>query len=100
MSTVEILHDKVGSRKEFVKIFTEMCQVANIKHKIITGFVKDDNFKTGDYFDKKSSSLESWVAVYVENDWRLVDPLLGGGKFYNSELKLRNYLRIYLSEGG
>ena len=77
-----------------------MCQVANIKHKIITGFVKDDNFKTGDYFDKKSSSLESWVAVYVENDWRLVDPLLGGGKFYNSELKLRNYLRIYLSEGG
>ena len=35
---------------------------------------------SGERFDKRKSPLESWVAVFVENDWRLVDPLLGAGK--------------------
>ena len=98
MTTVDILRDKAGTRRDFVKIFTELCQVAGIKFKIITGFIKDDNyhpgkaphhidlyFKTtpllGERFDKRKSPLESWVAVFVENDWRLVDPLLGAGEY-------------------
>ena len=82
MRTVDILHDKVGSRKEFIKIFSDMCQAADIKHKVITGFIKDDMYNPGDYFDKKKSELESWIVVYIENDWRLVDPVLGAGKSF------------------
>ena len=96
---MDILREKAGTRKDFVTIFTEMCQVGGIKFKIITGFVKDDNYHpgitithlsqshlskhsdtSGDRFDKRKSPLESWVAVFVENDWRLVDPLLGAGR--------------------
>ena len=84
-------------------IFTEMLHVGGIKFKTITGFIKDDNYHPGTYynsrihlsnisspniliisgerFDKRKSPLESWVAVFVENDWRLVDPLLGAGKY-------------------
>ena len=79
LDTIDILRDKVGARKHFVKIFTEMCQAANIKTKEITGFIKDDHYKPAEFFDKKKSVLESWVAVRIENDWRLVDPLLGAG---------------------
>ena len=47
MDTIDILRDKIGARKDFVKIFTEMCQAADIKCKIITGFVKDDSYRPG-----------------------------------------------------
>ena len=47
LDTVDILRDKIGARKDFVKIFTEMCQAADIKNKTITGFVKDDSYKPG-----------------------------------------------------
>ena len=96
LTTVDILRDKAGTRRDFVTIFTEMCEVAGIKFKTITGFIKDDNYHpgiakiqshlqtfihlSGERFDKRKSPLESWVAVFVENDWRLVDPLLGAGK--------------------
>ena len=36
---------------------------------------------SGERFDKRKSPLESWVAVFVEADWRLVDPLLGAGQY-------------------
>ena len=49
LDTVDILHDKVGSRKDFVKIFGDLCQAADIKHKVITGFIKDDNYKPGEH---------------------------------------------------
>ena len=93
---MDILRDKAGTRRDFVTIFTEMCEVGGIKFKTITGFIKDDNYHpgiakiqshlqtfihlSGERFDKRKSPLESWVAVFVENDWRLVDPLLGAGK--------------------
>ena len=96
LTTVDILRDKAGTRRDFVTIFTEMCEVGGIKFKTITGFIKDDNYHpgialiqsrhqtflhlSGERFDKRKSTLESWVAVFVENDWRLVDPLLGAGK--------------------
>ena len=96
LTTVDILRDKAGTRRDFVTIFTEMCEVGGIKFKTITGFIKDDNYHpgiakiqshlqtfihlSGERFDKRKSPLESWVAVFVENDWRLVDPLLGAGK--------------------
>ena len=37
-------------------------------------------FTSGDFFDKRKSALESWVAVYIEKDWRLIDPVLGAGR--------------------
>ena len=45
--TIDILRDKTGSRKDFIKIFIEMCQSADIQCKEITGFIKDDNYKPG-----------------------------------------------------
>ena len=42
----------------------------------------------GDFFDKRKSSLESWVVVKLESDWRLVDPLLGAGEDFRKYSKL------------
>ena len=47
LDTIDILRDKIGARKDFVKIFIEMCQAAKIKNKTITGFIKDDSYKPG-----------------------------------------------------
>ena len=47
LTTVDILRDKAGTRRDFVTIFTEMCEVGGIKFKTITGFIKDDNYHPG-----------------------------------------------------
>ena len=47
LSTVDILRYRAGTNREFVKIFTELCQAAKLKVKIITGFLKDNDHNLG-----------------------------------------------------
>jgi transglutaminase/protease-like cytokinesis protein 3 len=47
MSTRDILKEKVGVCRQFVKIFSEMCQLANIRVKCIRGFAKGHTFVPG-----------------------------------------------------
>ena len=47
LSTVDILRYRAGSSTEFVKIFEEMCRVAGLQAKTITGFAKNSYWKPG-----------------------------------------------------
>ena len=47
LSTLDILRLKAGSREEFVKLFEEMCQIANIEVQTIEGFTKTHYYTPG-----------------------------------------------------
>ena len=47
MSTREILRDKIGVCREYVKIFSEMCDIAGFRVKCIRGYTKGPDFVPG-----------------------------------------------------
>ena len=47
MSTIEILREKIGVCREYVKIFSEMCDIAGYRVKCIRGYTKGPNFVPG-----------------------------------------------------
>ena len=47
LSTLDILRLKTGVRREFVKMFQEMCQIANIEVQTIEGFSKTHHYTPG-----------------------------------------------------
>ena len=49
VATIDILRYRAGACTEFVKIFTEMCSVANIESKAIVGFAKGSDWKQGNF---------------------------------------------------
>ena len=48
LNTVDILRLKAGVCREFVKIFEEMCQIANVEVQRIVGFTKTHNYMPGE----------------------------------------------------
>ena len=47
MTTRDVLKDKVGVCRQYVQIFAEMCQLANIRVKSIRGFAKGHTYIPG-----------------------------------------------------
>ena len=50
MSTKDILREKVGVCREYVKIFSEFCELAGYRVKGIRGYTKGPNFVPGTYY--------------------------------------------------
>ncbi|XP_068679681.1 kyphoscoliosis peptidase-like isoform X2 [Montipora foliosa] len=51
-------------------IFLEMCQYVGIQAERVTGYSKHANLEIGE----NPKSLHTWVAVVINQQWRLVDP--------------------------
>ena len=49
MSTRDVLREKMGVCREYVKIFSEMCDIAGYRVKCIRGFAKGPNYIPGMY---------------------------------------------------
>ena len=47
MTTRDVLKEKVGVCRQYVQIFSEMCQLANIKVKSLRGFAKGHTYIPG-----------------------------------------------------
>ncbi|XP_023337588.1 uncharacterized protein LOC111708442 [Eurytemora carolleeae] len=80
LETADILMKKAGVCRHYVKLFTEMCTLADIKNQSIQGFARKTDFKPGDEFDE-NSEVHAWCGVYIDGSWRLVDPTFGAGSY-------------------
>ena len=49
MSTRDVLREKMGVCREYVKLFSEMCDIAGYRVKCIRGFAKGPNYIPGMY---------------------------------------------------
>ena len=47
MSTRDVLKEKCGVCREYVKIFSEMCDIAGFRVKCIRGYAKGPNYIPG-----------------------------------------------------
>ena len=47
MSTVAVLREKCGVCREYVKLFSEMCDISGFRVKCIRGFAKGPNYIPG-----------------------------------------------------
>ena len=47
LSTIDILRYRAGVCTEFVKIFSELCQLAGIRVKRLQGYAKGHDFEPG-----------------------------------------------------
>ena len=59
MTTRDVLKEKVGVCRQYVQIFSEMCQLANIKVKSLRGFAKGHTYIPG--MASKLFSVEQFV---------------------------------------
>ncbi|KAK2165200.1 hypothetical protein LSH36_53g01002 [Paralvinella palmiformis] len=59
----------------YSEMFLRMCRFAGLQIKPIRGYVKHAHLEPGDTPDV--DELNSWVAVVINDEWRLIDPHWG-----------------------
>ncbi|ESO03382.1 hypothetical protein HELRODRAFT_173674 [Helobdella robusta] len=57
----------------YSEIFSKMCKCAGIPCKIVKGKVKGSSYKLGE----KVEGTNDYCLIFVDNDWRIVDPHWG-----------------------
>jgi transglutaminase/protease-like cytokinesis protein 3 len=83
MTTQEVLDKKTGACRDYVRMFTEMCQCAGIRAKKLHGFAKGFDYRAGSHFKPGKDMSHAWSAVYISGSWRFVDPTWGAGAYSN-----------------
>ncbi|XP_029644723.1 uncharacterized protein LOC115218879 [Octopus sinensis] len=67
--TLEAFKNKKGT---YARIFETMCGYSGLYSVVITGLAKGLDYRPGDVF-KGTEYNHSWNAVYIDNNWYLVD---------------------------
>jgi transglutaminase/protease-like cytokinesis protein 3 len=76
----QVFTEKRGTYRGYVDLFKLMCDEANVKCVVITGYAKGYNF-TGERLAKAN---HAWNAVWIDNTWELVDVTWGSGYVQNN----------------
>lgn len=71
----QVFTEKRGTYRGYVDLFKLMCDEAKVRCVVITGYAKGYNF-TGERLAKAN---HAWNAVWVDNNWALVDVTWGSG---------------------
>ncbi|NXF81861.1 KY peptidase, partial [Sclerurus mexicanus] len=69
----------------YAKLFEQMCSVAGVQCKQLSGHSKGYGYKIGQTFTGKSD--HTWNAVYLEGRWHLLDSTWGSGSVDDSFTK-------------
>lgn len=72
----EVLKKKKALCDGYSDLFTEMCQEVGIRALSVSGYGRDWMF---DDSDKLYTPRHAWNAVYIANNWHLVDATWGAG---------------------
>lgn len=77
-------------------LFQELCKYSNIQALTIPGYVKDEYVDVADKFYLDESS---WNAVFINNEWRLVDVAMDAGKIVYYKRTFAGYFIYAFSLG-
>ena len=80
MTIQEILVERKGVCKQYVKLFGEMCSLGNVRVKSLKGFAKGPQYDPGLEFVPGEGVSHAWNAVFIQGSWRLLDCTWGAGK--------------------
>lgn len=60
----------------YSQLFQELCDYSNVKSMEINGASKGFGFKPG---QRKRESTHAWNAIFIDNEWRMIDSTWGAG---------------------
>ncbi|XP_069104257.1 kyphoscoliosis peptidase-like [Argopecten irradians] len=68
-----VLRNRSSVCQGYADLVLSLCKEANVPAKTIAGYAKGYSHKTGDVISTKSDTNHAWNAVFVNNEWRLID---------------------------
>ncbi len=92
---------KKGYCVHFASTFTLLARALNIPSRVVTGYKSNKEYLHKNYLIIKESDAHAWVEVYIDKEWKRIDPTIYASKIesqekpnkYISELSL-NYLYL------
>lgn len=75
-SASNTLHSKLAVCSGYSLLFQELCDHSNVKSIEVNGACKGYGF---DATSNKRESTHAWNAVFVDNEWRMIDSTWGAG---------------------
>ncbi len=81
---------------DYSRLFFELCTFSNIQSLIINGYVKNEYVDISDKFYLDESN---WNAVYINNEWRLIDVKMDAGKIVYYKRTFAGYFIYAFSFG-
>ena len=81
---------------DYSRLFNDLCTYSNIQALIIQGYIKDEYVDVSDKFYLDESY---WNAVYINNEWRLVDAKMDAGKIVYYKRTFAGYFIYAFSLG-
>ena len=76
-----VLNSKIAVCEGYARLFHELCNEAGLRSEIIRGYSKGYGYSEGDIFQVTN---HAWNAVYLDNQWRLIDVTWAALKSNNS----------------
>ncbi|XP_043192755.1 uncharacterized protein LOC122365535 [Amphibalanus amphitrite] len=73
------LRRRAGVCRQYVLLFSELCELMGVRSKRLHGFAKNHDYKPGHQFRQAEDATHAWNAVFVRGSWRLVDCTWGAG---------------------
>ena len=74
------LRRRAGVCRQYVLLFSELCEWMGVRSKRLHGFAKNHDYKPGHQFRPAEDATHAWNAVFVRGSWRLVDCTWGAGQ--------------------
>ncbi|XP_033760874.1 kyphoscoliosis peptidase-like [Pecten maximus] len=90
-----VLRLKRAVSSGYSNLFAGLCRVARIPAKCIHGFAKGFDYNPFENFHELDSTNHSWNAVYVQDDWRLVECSWGAGHLDSNKKFMYAYKEFY-----
>jgi len=69
-----ILTHKSGYCEHFATAFALLARASGIPTRLVSGFSTSEWNNTFNYFIVRAKDAHSWVEIYINNSWQLVDP--------------------------
>lgn len=80
MTTQEVIDKGYGTATHFCQLTVDMCTEAGLRAKVLRGFGKGHNYRPGHKFNPQEDNFHYWVAVFIMESWRFLDPTWAAGK--------------------
>ncbi len=89
MTSSEVLRQGAAVCSGYSTLFEDLCKLANIRVKTISGFSKGYGYKIGSQFSLTQKPDHAWSAVHIFGNWYLTDVTWSSGYFD----KYRNFVK-------
>lgn len=84
---------KMGVCSGYASLFKQMCNIANIKCEVITGYAKGYSYNPS--MTSVTQSNHAWNAIYINNRWYLLDSTWGSGYVDYNRKFIKDYEEFY-----